>query len=242
MFREAVYVAPVLALLLMVSCGTRTDPLAAFPRVVLWAWERPEHLLYIDPHTTGVAFLARTITWGGGELTWRPRYQPLDLAPGTVVMAVVRMEALPGPLPDAETVATRIAEVAQQPGVQALQVDFDTRQSEREWYTSVLQRVRQRLRPPVTLNITALASWCLGDPWIRNLPVNDAVPMLFRMGAGEPKQITDFSAPVCRQSVGISTDEALLAVPHGRRLFIFHPRAWTPEAYRGAMGIAARLR
>ena len=70
-------IAPVLALLLVASCGTRKNPLRGFPRVVLWAGERPEHLLYIDPHTTGVAFLARTIT-------------SLELPPGTVVKRTTR--------------------------------------------------------------------------------------------------------------------------------------------------------
>jgi hypothetical protein len=90
----------------------------------------------------------------------------------------------------------------------------------------------------MTLNITALASWCLGDPWIGDLPVNDAVPMLFRMGQGEPREITDFSAPVCRSSIGLSTDELRQGLPRGRRLFIFHPRPWTPQAFHDAMEIA----
>ncbi len=30
--------------------------------------------------------------------------------------------------------------------------------------------------------MTALASWCAGDDWLRDLPVDEAVPMLFRMG------------------------------------------------------------
>ncbi len=35
------------------------DPLPEFPRVMLWAWERPEKLDFINPRETGVAFLAR---------------------------------------------------------------------------------------------------------------------------------------------------------------------------------------
>jgi hypothetical protein len=87
-----------------------------------------------------------------------------------------------------------------------------------------------------------LASWCLGDAWITELPVVDAVPMLFRMGAGEPREVREFSAGVCRSSVGVSTDEPVYAAPHGRRVWIFHPRPWTPEAYRGAMQLSGRLR
>src|SRR5688572_14003463 len=32
------------------------DLLADFPQVILWAWERPELLDFIDPHAIGVAF------------------------------------------------------------------------------------------------------------------------------------------------------------------------------------------
>ena len=223
------------------SCAGRRDPLPEFPRVVLWAWERPEHMNYIDPSQTGVAYLASTIRWQAGEVKVLPRYQPLEIPASTVVMAVVRMESGTGPLPDAEAVAGKV--VAAVPArARALQIDYDARASEREWYAALLHAVRQRLRADVSLNITALASWCRGDPWIRNLPINDAVPMLFRMGAGEPRGVREFSAEVCRSSVGISTDETAIAPPHGRRIFIFHPRPWTPEAYRAAMEIARRMR
>jgi hypothetical protein len=90
--------------------------------------------------------------------------------------------------------------------------------------------------------MTALASWCLGDPWVRSLPVSDAVPMLFRMGAGEPKEMRrDFSVAVCRASVGVSTDEIPYAIPHARRIFVFDPHAWTPEAYRAALAFTRRF-
>ena len=235
-------IACVAILLICVSCAARRDPLPEFPRVVLWAWERPERLTYLDPNKVAVAYLAATIGWRDGELKVRPRYQPLDVPPGAVVMAVVRLESGPGPLPDADLTAERVVASVPASRAKALQIDFDTRLSEREWYARVLRDVRRRLPANVSLNITALASWCLGDPWIRNLPINDAVPMLFRRGAGEPQEIRDFSSEVCRSSVGISTDETAIAPPHGRRIFIFHPRPWTPEAYRAAMELARRMR
>ena len=34
--------------------------------------------------------------------------------------------------------------------------------------------------------MTALASWCLSDRWISDLPVDEAVPMLFQMGPETP--------------------------------------------------------
>jgi hypothetical protein len=226
---------------ILASCARRPDPLPGFPRVVLWAWERPEHLEFVDPGAAGVAYLARTISWRDGSLVSRPRLQPLRVRRGAQVMAVVRLESWTPPLPDTAQVAREILLDAANPNVRALQVDFDARRSEREWYAALLNRLRAGLDFAKPLSITALASWCLGDPWVRTLPVSDAVPMLFRMGAGEPREVREFSAGVCRSSLGVATDEALYAAPHGRRVFVFHPTAWTPDAYRGAMQLARRF-
>lgn len=234
----------IVILLALVACACRTspDPLAEFPHTVLWAWERPEHLTYIDPDETGVAILVRTISWHGGQIDSHPRYQPAELPVATPVIAVIRLESQSVPLPDPSAIVPQILEASFLPRVRAIQVDFDARQSEREWYAALLEALHRRLPPKVALTITALASWCLGDTWIKNLPIADAVPMLFRMGHGEPKGITEFTTPVCRSSVGISLDEVPPFLPHNRRVFIFNPHPWTPKSYRAAMELMRRLR
>jgi hypothetical protein len=198
--------------------------------------------MFLDPHVAGVAFLARTVGWRNGRVESRPRYQPIEAPSGTAMVAVVRLESWSTPLPDAGAIAEEVLKLADLPRIQAIQIDFDARRSEREWYANLLRRVRNRLPPPVALTITALASWCFGDPWITGLPVADSVPMLFRMGAGEPREVREFSAGVCRSSLGVSTDEPLYIAPRGRRLWIFHPKPWTRESYDGAMQLAVRLR
>jgi hypothetical protein len=233
--------ATLLFLLMLISCGSR-DPMPRLPRVMLWAWERPEHLPYLDPSRAGVAFLTRTVSWKDGRVTSRPRLQPLDVPEGTVLMPVVRLESAGPPLPDTTEVAGEILKDASDPRTRALELDFDARSSERDWYRELVRRVRIQMNPRRELTITALASWCLGDPWIRDLPVADAVPMLFRMGAGQPHEIDDFRIPVCRSSVGVSVDELPYAIPHGRRLFVFNPRPWSEAAYRGALQLARRWR
>jgi len=220
----------------------RADPLPSLPRVMLWAWDRPERLMFLDPHAAGIAFLARTVGWRNGHVESRPRYQPLEVPSGTAMVAVVRLESWSTPLPDAGVIADDVLKLADLPRIQALQIDFDARRSEREWYADLLRRVRTRLPPNVALTITALASWCLGDPWITRLPVADAVPMLFRMGAGEPREVREFSAGVCRSSLGISTDEPIYTAPRGRRIWVFDPRPWTRGSYDGAIQLAGRLR
>ena len=157
-------------------------------------------------------------------------------------MAVVRLESRGLPLPEPGAVRDEILKAATVQGVQALQVDFDARLSERDWYRTLLQDLHSKLKPSMPLSITALASWCDRDNWVDGLPVSDAVPMLFRMGAGEPKDTREFRAGACLASFGISTDELPADLPHGRRLFVFHPRAWDENAYRAAVRLAVKWR
>jgi hypothetical protein len=211
-----------------------------FPRLVLWAWERPEHLDFLNPRVAGVAYLARTITWEGGRVVSRPRLQPLTVPDGTRLMGVVRLESNGQPLGDPAMVVREIRAVAAAPAVRAIQLDFDARQSERKWYRTLLGRVRHALGDEMPLSITALASWCDGDRWIEGLPIVEAVPMLYRMGPRETSDAVVPRAALCQDSVGVATDELPAGVPAGRRLFVFHPRPWDREAYLAAVRLAER--
>lgn len=211
-----------------------TDPLPGFPYVFLWAWERPENLEFLDPHATGIAFLARTVCLRGGAVSVRPRLQPLRYPPGAVLMAVVRVEPQDSALPPVDAASAAIAEAAAIPGVRALQVDFDATLSERPFYRDLLADLRRRVPPSMPLSMTALTSWCESDGWIAGLPVAEAVPMLFRMGPGERPART-FRPPLCRSSAGVSVDEPLRQPPSAARLYIFNPRPWTASTYRAAL-------
>jgi hypothetical protein len=204
------------------------DPLPQFPRTVVWAWERPEKLDFINPREVGVAFLARTIYIRGGMVSVRPRLQPLVVAPETALMAVVRIESQGVQSASRAKVEHAILEATELRGIRALQIDYDAKRSERDFYRGLLVDLHRVLPSSMPLSITALASWCESDNWIANLPVTEAVPMLFRMGAGEAYHPgEDFRPGVCRSSVGVSTDEPLPEFPHGRRVYIFHPRSWS---------------
>ncbi len=228
----------------LAGCRNHSSPrLKTFPRTVLWAWERPEDLRFIDPHQVGVAFLAKTLFLRGAQVTVRPRLQPLLVPDGTALMAVVRVESdrtePPALSPDlGSKAASAIQEAAALPAVAAVQVDFDATASERAFYRQLLKDLRARLPASVPISITALASWCLHDSWLSELPVDEAVPMLFRMGAESHKVLLDLEAgkdfrfAVCRDSIGISTDEDLPRLPSGRRVYIFHPRSWSEDAWR----------
>jgi hypothetical protein len=214
-------------------------PLATFPPVVLWAWERPEALDFIDVQGIGVAFLARTLYLSGSDVIVRPRLQPFSAPPDTKLMAVVRMASNRWRPPDLsasqrEMATAAIAEVGTLSGIQALQVDFDATASQRAFYRDVLQQLRRQLPASMPLSITALASWCIFDDWLAGLPVDEVVPMVFRMGADQHRvrqylTADDFRAAACRHSLGIATDEPLPTLRPGRRLYMFHPYAWRLE-------------
>jgi len=220
--------------------------LMSFPPVMLWAWERPEAVNFINPSEVGVAFLAKTIHLRGKKAIIRPRLQPLQVPEGTVLMAVTRIEVdrfePPSFSSDQQAqVVFAIAELARLSNISALQIDFDATASERAFYRDVLHDLRSRLPDAIGLSITALASWCIHDDWLSELPIDEAVPMLYRLGV-DRKQVLlhlgdgrDFRSPLCQQSVGISTDEPRLRLPAGRRIYIFHPRPWSEEAMHSIM-------
>jgi hypothetical protein len=216
-----------------------SDPLPGLPRLMLWAWESPQDLRFVQPGSAGIAFLARTVWLSPHGVASRPRLQPLRFTPGTPLMAVVRLESQGRGLPAAADAIREVVPVAKLAGVRALQIDFDARASERAWYGDFLRDLRRELPANVPLTITALESWCDRDGWLSALPVADATPMLFRMGEGE-RIPEDFSSGVCRSSIGVSTDEVPARVPRGRRVYYFHPGPWTKDAYEAAVAQAWR--
>ena len=217
---------------------------AVLPGRMLWVWERPEDVAFIDTRTTGVAVLARTMVLRGGALEARPRMQPARIPAGAVVVPVVRIESRrPWIEPDEALRAEMVRQIAAlaRPAARAVQVDFDAAVSERAFYRSLLVDLRSRLAPEVKLSITALASWCIDDDWISTLPVDEAVPMLFRLGAGRERvwrfldRGKEFPACLCRGSAGVSTLEPAPPFRARRTLYLFPERAWTEAS------LAARL-
>jgi hypothetical protein len=220
--------------------GSHPSPrMAGVPQIVLWAWERPEDLRFIDTRKIGVAYLARTLSLRADRVQVKPRLQPLALAPGTSLIAVVRIEPNQTDLPtfspgQVQATAASIVELAGIHGIAGIQIDFDARTSAREFYRQLLGEVRKRIPANLPLSITALASWCMYDNWLSGLPVDEVVPMLFRMGA-DTRQVMmhlqsggDFVAVEGRTSLGISVDEPLgSSLPSGRRVYVFNPKPWS---------------
>jgi len=106
-------------------------------------------------------------------------------------------------------------------------------------YRRLLYEVRGALPPAMPLSMTALASWCLDDDWLDELPVDEAVPMLFRMGPSTPALRYDWSsrviAPKCRGTAAISLDEPAPRRGGVRRTYVFNPGAWNAAAVHAAV-------
>ena len=217
-----------------------------FPAVMLWAWERPEDLSFLDAHKYGVAFLAQTLTLKGDDVAFSPRHQPLQVPPGTKMMAVTRIESqkITGQKPalspnQRQQLVKLILRTMELGQVAAIQIDFDALVSERDFYRALLQDLRAQLPDKVPLSMTALASFCIGDRWLNDLPVDEAVPMIFRMGADDRAIKSrlaggeDFREPLCRESYGVAIDEPLgLKRERSRRLYVFNNRSWSENNLR----------
>jgi hypothetical protein len=227
-----------------------TLPAAALngvPQRVLWAWEEPEDL-HTLPTNVGVAYLAETYLLTD-HITVLPRRQPLSPAPGAPLIAVVRIETRPG---FADTPALRLALAEHlayygtRKDIRALQLDFDATQSQQPFYRSVLALLRPQIPRTLPLSITALVTWCGPHSWLHSLPIDEAVPMEFRMGGPRaiafasttrrgypiPYPITE---PLCRTSLGLSTDEpwpaSVSTLNPSTRVYLFAPRPWQPAEF-----------
>ena len=212
--------------------------MAHLPLLTLWAWQMPERLDFIDPAQVGVAYLDQTLLVRE-DVVAQPRVQPLLVAPGTRVMAVVRIEMPASHSSQSEEIKSQVVAAllrsARRPGIDALQVDFDAVKSQRRFYRDVLVRLREQMPRGMPLSITALASWCAYDNWIAGLPIDEAVPMLFRMG--QERSLFEWKGPaeairepLCSGSLGVSMDEPWPPEIGRRRLYVFHTRPWTRES------------
>jgi hypothetical protein len=203
------------------------------PHTTLWAWERREDLHTIDTHRFAVAYLDQTVTIGLGVQS-QPRRNLLVLPAVATRIPVVRIEAPHNAVLDnlnRDEAVQAILISAHRPGIAALQIDFDATRSQRDFYRNLLIDLRGHMPPGLPLSITALASWCSSDDWLHDLPVDEAVPMFFRMEPDRRRAapgIDDFRVrePLCQRSLGVSTTEPWPSDFAAKRLYIFPDHGW----------------
>lgn len=234
----------IFAVLFVQACSHRTvSPRldSEVPKKILWAWERPEDLRFADAKEFGVAFLAQTLVMQGPEIIYKPRRQPLEISSGAYVIAVTRVETVKdaGKRPSFNDdqrarLVQLIKATIDRPHVRAVQVDFDAVASERKFYGAMMKDLRAALPENISLTMTSLASWCVGDAWFNDFPVDEAVPMAFDMGADDENiknflaRGNDWSEPLCRGSYGISLDDPLkMELKPDRRIYYFKNGSWS---------------
>lgn len=214
-------------------------PAAPAPQLVVWAWERPEDLRFLPPDAE-IAVQTGFVELAGDNFRARGRRYPLrsDRPPSTALVHVqiddtVLLRWTPALRARVAAAVLHFARVVPAPRVQ---IDFEVRQSQRQVLIDLLHDVRARLPRGTALSMTAIASWCQED-WLGALPVDEIVPMLFRMGRGGPAirarldSGADWAAPACRKAFALSADTPIARAPQARRIYLFAPQSWTPSTF-----------
>ncbi len=221
----------------MVMLGSARAP----GRVVVWAWERPEDLRFVGD-AADVAIQTGFVVLSGDRVQARGRRFPLRMS-GRPSTALVHVQIDRGrPLawtPDQRREAAQaVLAFGQAARADVVQVDFEVGRSERGVLLDLLSDVRRGLPKDKRLSMTALASWCETETWLKSAPVDEIVPMLFRMGpGGQPLKAKleaggDFANPRCRTALAVSTDAPLARAPaDGRQIYLFDPHSWTQPDY-----------
>lgn len=215
----------------------------AQPQTLLWVWDRPQ-LFSALPEGAGVAYLHATVQLSGERSRTSWRQWPLRIAPGAAAVVPVVHVSLdnlaPSPVNDAqqEAIAAAVEHAAKQGNRSGwVQLDFEARRSQREAYVALLRRLQPVRAGGVRLSATALASWCMSDPWLPAGLLDEIVPMYFRMGteAARIRQRLDATGaatvPACRDAAGLMLGETWPALGSVKRRYVFHAGAWKNEDF-----------
>ncbi len=217
---------------------TKTPP----PQLVLWSWQRQDNLSFVKKSTL-IAPLIGTISINRNGLHVSPRSNPLTLDPSTRLIPVVRLEINPRSSVNEQTlekIIFHILALTQPCKSKELQIDFDATVSQRPFYEKLLTQLRKTL-PNTKLSITALASWCLSDPWIEKLPIDYAVPMVYNLGEDERSikrfilNTKQWKSGKCCGYIGLHQKKLFMKIPKGWTVFVFNDEAWTLESYENLL-------
>ncbi|HIA54625.1 MAG TPA: hypothetical protein EYN91_21490 [Candidatus Melainabacteria bacterium] len=239
----------------------RATAISKLPNKILWAWKRAEDLSTIDPHKFGVAYLACHVFIDGDKVKWETRNQPLKIPPHTVVVPTIRIDIVRREKPvlseqQIEKIAWHIGKAASVPNAAAIQIDFDALETERGFYRSLLRHIKKTIPSTMPISITALASWCLFDNWIADLPIDESVPMMFSLGRDRDKVLLylqkhhDFIDERANRSLGLSLEDTgvnELMIPIARkrkipvRVYVFTRTAWTEKKIRAVNSLLGKL-
>lgn len=209
--------------------------------IVLWVWERPENLYFLKDKNITFAYLSGTVTKTSDGLVYYPRRQPLRIPDGSSTTAVVRIEDKSDKHEfnnqDLLDISEYIVRSCQEKETNlSCQIDFDAVESQTDFYKKLVVSIREQIPKDIKLSITALVSWCTdNNPWFSGLPIDETVPMFFRLGRDENlywRKIKDGSLKLnsaCQKSVGIATDEPMpnKVYLENKPIYIFNNLYWS---------------
>lgn len=198
---------------------------ASLARGTAWIWPdsdgpRTPREAASAPYRQAAAMVA-SLVLRGRIVERASRTAPLSLPPGVKLVPVVHVESSPD-APDDFTPSQRDAvldalrrhagEAAAGAGL--LQLDFEAPLRQRPAYRALLAQARAELPAEVRLSVTALVHWCAQGRWLDRLPVDEVVPMLYRLGPRADDWRRRFArddpslARRCRgPALGFATDE-----------------------------------
>ncbi|MEY2633799.1 MAG: hypothetical protein RIR00_2453 [Pseudomonadota bacterium] len=225
------------------------DVAASLAQGVAWIWPRsngPLRWQGLDLRYREAAVLVESLRLTADAVEHGGRKQRLAVPESVRLLPVVHVEtgdAAPDALSEAQSRTIIRALLRQAPAARAgagmVQLDFEAPRRQRQSYIALVTALRAALPPEVRLSITALAHWCSEGDWLDRLPVDEVVPMLYRLGDDAAQWRQRFAQPAARLSrrcqgpaMGFATDEppprALLA--RIERPYWFDNAAWSNPA------------
>jgi hypothetical protein len=156
----------------------------------------------------------------------RPRRRALSIRQGVAVTPVVHVQLID----TATTLNDTHANVIEESMLSALsfassrivQLDFEFPDEQRDYFLSLVSRLRLSLPADTKLSVTLQARWCDAPEFLSQLKADEIVPMFFRMGDGRHyrqrlENSTGSLAKQCRTGgIGTAIQEPLPAYVLGR--------------------------
>lgn len=209
---------------------------ASVGRGVAWVWPGSN-----GPQRAGeVAVLVESLILRGHGVERSGRTQPLAVPADVRLVPVIHVEAAddaPAEISDRQrrAIVAAVQRHASLAGSGTLQLDFEAPTRQREAYRTLVATLRDALPTHVRLSVTALAHWCTQGDWLDRLPVDEVVPMLYRLGPhaddwrrrftqGDPALARRCQGPALGFATNDPPSSALLA--RATRPYWFDEAAW----------------
>lgn len=206
-------------------------PSRSLPDEFWWYWDRPAAQLPLPGPGVGAAVVVTHVYLSGEHVVLVPRRSALRLPTSVATIPVIHVEVDParpfaGSTVQVETLRDAVVDAARRGSPPLVQLDFEARKSQREFWRTTVRAIQAQLPAGVQLSVTALASWCYGDRWFADVRVDEVVPMYFRLGRERANYVarsaTGVAEPRCALAHGVTDDEPSwpMALPGRRYVFL----------------------